>query len=484
MKGRGGGRGRQGGGKTLSRPAKVSPPVESPEAGSSSEKGKPRSELACRDRYLEALLQLVGQTVVVERKDGTIVNGLFHCVGPSTNNFPFNFVLKASSEKTSTGEKKSTSAYQTTIISASDVIQVKVPSVVLGSRGAGGFATDTDISSGSAAHLMNRELKSVDGAWLASEYALGDLENDEEGTEQWDQFEANRKITGRLATFNEEDYTTKLDMSKVNLQAPGAEEIAAKLAAEIEGDASDASNIHVAEERGQVVDTQGLDEEDLYSGVVRTTAKQETVKPVEEIKPEDIDDGPRKGPNHKLSAAAKEFTFNPKATTFVPKNSPPLPVTPAEPTPATASQAMPMQPPQDPLYATATNYPYPNAAMMAQAGYHQQQMPFGYAAGQNARGVPAVMMQQFSNAAYQSQMMQHQQMHPQHFATMNSPAYYPGTASYSMGTYGAAQLMESGMAADDNAANGKGNKPRKGQKGNPKPKQGQPRGPPALRADE
>lgn len=95
---------------------------------------------------------------------------------------------------------------------------------------------------------------------------------------QWDQFEANRKITGRLATFNEEDYTTKLDMSKVNLsvsssilslmpsgpqpgftsdgdvdrQAPGAEEIAAKLAAEIEGDASDASNIHVAEERGQV----------------------------------------------------------------------------------------------------------------------------------------------------------------------------------------------------------------------------------------
>lgn len=63
-------------------------------------------------------------------------------------------------------------------------MQVKVPSVVLGSRGASGFATDTDISSGSAAHLMNRELKSVDGAWLASEYTMGELENSEETTEQ------------------------------------------------------------------------------------------------------------------------------------------------------------------------------------------------------------------------------------------------------------------------------------------------------------
>ena len=93
MKARGGGRGRQSG-KPSSRPAKA------PEQPAEDKGGKPsRSQLACRDRFLEALLQLVGQQVSVDMKDGSTVDGLFHCVS-GTHEFPFNFVVKASTMKT------------------------------------------------------------------------------------------------------------------------------------------------------------------------------------------------------------------------------------------------------------------------------------------------------------------------------------------------------------------------------------------------
>ena len=49
---------------------------------------------------------------------------------------------------------------------------------------------------------------------------------------KWDQFEANYKITGRMATYDESLYTTTLDASKLD---KGKAEAAAKLAAEIEG---------------------------------------------------------------------------------------------------------------------------------------------------------------------------------------------------------------------------------------------------------
>lgn len=33
---------------------------------------------------------------------------------------------------------------------------------------------------------------------------------------QWDQFEANEKITGRAATYDESVYTTTIDFSKIS----------------------------------------------------------------------------------------------------------------------------------------------------------------------------------------------------------------------------------------------------------------------------
>ena len=47
-------------------------------------------------------------------------------------------------------------------------------------------------------------------------------------------------------------------------------EKANRIAAEIENQVSD--NVHIREERGQVVDDSGMDEEDRFSGVVRKVA--------------------------------------------------------------------------------------------------------------------------------------------------------------------------------------------------------------------
>ena len=55
------------------------------------------------------------------------------------------------------------------------------------------------------------------------------------------------------------------------------DEKAAKLAREIETAAA-GGNIHVAQERGQAVDTGALTEEDLHSGVLRSNEDTQTSK--------------------------------------------------------------------------------------------------------------------------------------------------------------------------------------------------------------
>lgn len=87
----------------------------------------------------------------------------------------------------------------------------------------------------------------------------------------WDQFSANERKFNVKASFDENLYTTKLDVSNIDT-AKIAE--AERIAREIEGTAS--SNIHVAEERNQAIQTD-YDEEDLYSGVLTKDLKARTI---------------------------------------------------------------------------------------------------------------------------------------------------------------------------------------------------------------
>ena len=88
----------------------------------------------------------------------------------------------------------------------------------------------------------------------------------------WDQFSANEQKFGIKATYDENLYTTSLDKSAIDGKK---QKEAERLAKEIESQST--SNIHLAEERGHVI--QGdFDEEDLYSGVMVTKGNGAAIK--------------------------------------------------------------------------------------------------------------------------------------------------------------------------------------------------------------
>jgi LsmAD domain len=102
----------------------------------------------------------------------------------------------------------------------------------------------------------------VSSAWLDPESATS-LESGSIG--DWNQFEANNRLFNVKNTYDENIYTKKLDLSTFSkAQILKAE----RIAKEIEGTSS--HNIHIREERGFKIDS-GIDEEDLYSGVMRET---------------------------------------------------------------------------------------------------------------------------------------------------------------------------------------------------------------------
>ncbi|TFY60445.1 hypothetical protein EVJ58_g5137 [Rhodofomes roseus] len=123
------------------------------------------------------------------------------------------------------------------------------------------FKTDTDISK-TAGH-RERELQ----AWQptddtsASTAPAGASANGG----AWNQFEANERLFGVKANFDEDLYTTKLDRNAPDFKE--RERRAAVIANEILQ--SQTSNVHIAEERTKDFVGEGKDEEEKYGAVVR-----------------------------------------------------------------------------------------------------------------------------------------------------------------------------------------------------------------------
>ncbi|QLQ81106.1 hypothetical protein HG537_0E04610 [Torulaspora globosa] len=154
----------------------------------------------------------------------------------------------------------------------------------------GGFKTDVDISRGKG-EVKERELQK----WtpdVADESLQIHNQTLEESSGTWDQFSVNEKKFGVKSTFDEHLYTTKINKNDPNYEKRLKE--AERIAKEIESQGS-AGNIHIAEDRGHVVDDSGLDEEDLYSGVdrrgnellaaLKTNAKPSPTKPSKYVAP-------------------------------------------------------------------------------------------------------------------------------------------------------------------------------------------------------
>ncbi|ODV97306.1 hypothetical protein PACTADRAFT_49039 [Pachysolen tannophilus NRRL Y-2460] len=130
------------------------------------------------------------------------------------------------------------------------------------------FRTDSDISSDNAI-IRERELLKWVPEEDSSSTTFGGLEDEtlkNSNSSSWDQFAVNEKKFGITSSFDEELYTTKI--SKDSPEYQQRLKIAEKIAKEIESSSYN-GNIHLAEERGIVVDDSGIDEEDKYSGVDR-----------------------------------------------------------------------------------------------------------------------------------------------------------------------------------------------------------------------
>ncbi|CEP62768.1 Pbp1p LALA0_S06e03356g [Lachancea lanzarotensis] len=124
------------------------------------------------------------------------------------------------------------------------------------------FKTDTDIS-GNKNEIRERKLE----RWVPEpheEFALGDALEDSK--ESWNQFAVNEEKFGITSSFDEHLYTTKINKKDPSYNERLKE--ADRIAKDIESQGT-TGNVHLAEERGLVIDDSGVDEEDKYSGVDR-----------------------------------------------------------------------------------------------------------------------------------------------------------------------------------------------------------------------
>ena len=123
--------------------------------------------------------------------------------------------------------------------------------------------TDGTISRKDLAHLQNRKLQSVASSWL-DESTSTSIQGNKIGN--WNQFEANKNISGyREMGCDENLYTKKLDR---NTLSASKQREAERLAHQIESNIS--GNVHLQEERGQRPEGGEGGDEEALSAVMGT----------------------------------------------------------------------------------------------------------------------------------------------------------------------------------------------------------------------
>ena len=230
-------------------------------------------EKAChRAAFLHFLTSMVNGNNEVETtmNDGNTFKGTFYTARPLQKGDDYVIALKNAKPINKDGIEG-----KTIVIPAKSFTCLKVASVDLAPKGAGGreLQTDSSIRGRDVSHLVDRELQSA-SAWLDPN-SMTELESSGNGNgngKPFDQFEANQRLFGVKNTYNEDYYTKSLDTSKMTKDQLDK---AARIAKEIEGQQS--SNIHMQEERGHAIERE-IDEEDLYSGVLRKPEKESVWK--------------------------------------------------------------------------------------------------------------------------------------------------------------------------------------------------------------
>ncbi|GLT49703.1 hypothetical protein SLA2020_232420 [Shorea laevis] len=230
------------------------------------------------DRLVYLATCLIGHTVEVHVKNGSIFTGIFHATDAERD---FGIVLMMArliKDGTPQGEKAfaefvSKAPSKTLVIPAKELVQVIAKDVAVTKDGLASelrheklqeIMTDSAISQ--SRHV---EMERVLEPWVPDEDGPQhpELENifDGHGNRNWNQFETNELLFGVKSTFNEELYTTKLEKGP---QMRELEKEAMRISREIEGE--DTQDLHLAEERGlHPPDNFDIDEETRFSSVYR-----------------------------------------------------------------------------------------------------------------------------------------------------------------------------------------------------------------------
>jgi len=217
------------------------------------------------DRLLFVIMSMVGTKVEVTTKNGTVYEGILH--GTNTES-ELGVCLKMAKIK-SNDNSQNNSYIPNLIIMGKDLAQISINNLELNKPERMSlrdtFKTDSAIS-GKSGEIFERQLQKWEPE--KGNYDVS-LELDDGSTEKWDQFETNEKLFGITTDYDEEIYTTALDRTKSDFKK--REQEAIKIAAEIEKASTE--NIHLAEERGQIIDDSDMDEEDRYGAVIRKPGK-------------------------------------------------------------------------------------------------------------------------------------------------------------------------------------------------------------------
>ncbi|KAK3271801.1 Polyadenylate-binding protein-interacting protein 3 [Cymbomonas tetramitiformis] len=245
------------------------------------------------DRLLFIFQNLVGYNVSVQLKDGTVYEGIFHTAHVERQEVSIVLQMAILIHEGGGGPPDPNKPRprlvptKSVVLQAKDFVQVTAKDVALfnqvGGSSSAGSDLVTDSSLGSrqkGAGKVGRELVAWqpdedDGA-VALEDSLVSMPPPGRGggggrNEAWDQFRVNSESFGVQSTFDENLYTTRLDVGEGGISEQEAERIAREI------EQSSTSNPHVAEERGQVVGLdENMDEEDRFSSVVRADASKET----------------------------------------------------------------------------------------------------------------------------------------------------------------------------------------------------------------
>jgi len=216
-------------------------------------------QIAHRTAYLQFLHVLSGSNVSMDLSDGTTVEGTYYTSTPFKSK-DYLIAVKTNQPKSNNGNESD--AQSIVLAKKSDFKLLSAPTVDLTPKSpAPDLQIDSSIRNKNISHLDGRNLEQVSSAWLQAD-KLTSLEG---SLGDWNQFEVNKRLFNVASSYDENIYTKKLDISKMSKEMIADAERKAK---EIEGSVS--TNIHLMEERGQAQEKE-IDEEDLYSGVIRET---------------------------------------------------------------------------------------------------------------------------------------------------------------------------------------------------------------------